>query len=141
VPARAAAATCATSGTSATARRTPLVDLVHRHARVRDPGTYVVTVSVTDDSGQVRSTQRHPGRLPAATAKPPAASSNLLVENPSGANPRLWVVNQDNDSVSVFDAATLAKLGEVAVGAAPRSIARAPNGMIWVVAKQAAASA
>ena len=45
-------------------------------------------------------------------------------------------MNQDNDSVSVFDAATLAKLGEVAVGIAPRSIARAPNGMIWVVAKQ-----
>ena len=55
-----------------------------------------------------------------ATAKPPAASGNLLVENAPGANPRLWVVNQDNDSVTVFDAATRAKLGEIAVGTAPR---------------------
>jgi len=100
------------------------------------PGTYVVTVSVTDASGQVRSTSAIQAIYLPATAKAPAASSNLLIENPSGVNPRLWVVNQDNDSVSVFDAVTYAKLGEVAVGIAPRSIARAPNGMIWVVAKQ-----
>jgi len=100
------------------------------------PGTYVVTVSITDDSGQVRSTSVIQATYLPATAKPPAASSNLLVENPSGANARIWVVNQDNDSVAVFDAVTLAKLAEVAVGAAPRSIARAPNGMIWVTAKQ-----
>ena len=100
------------------------------------PGTFVVTVYVKDDSGQERSRSVIQAVYLPATAKPPAASGNLLVENPPGANPRLWVVNQDNDSVSVFDAATLAKLGEVAVGIAPRSIARAPNGMIWVVAKQ-----
>jgi YVTN family beta-propeller protein len=100
------------------------------------PGTFVVTVYVKDDSGQERSRSAVQAVYLPATAKPPAASGNLLVENPPGANPRLWVVNQDNDSVSVFDAATLAKLGEVAVGTAPRSIARAPNGMIWVVAKQ-----
>ncbi|MFL6670602.1 MAG: galactose oxidase-like domain-containing protein, partial [Burkholderia ambifaria] len=100
------------------------------------PGTYVVTVSVTDDSGQVRSSSVIQAVYLPATAKAPAASANLLVENPSGANPRVWVVNQDNDSVTVFDAVTLGKLAEVAVGAAPRSIARAPNGMIWVAAKQ-----
>ena len=114
-----------------------LVDLAqsatHTYA---SPGTFVVTVYVKDDSGQERSRSVIQAIYLPATAKPPAASSNLLVENPPGANPRLWVVNQDNDSVSVFDAATLAKLGEVAVGIAPRSIARAPNGMIWVVAKQ-----
>src|SRR6185295_3128168 len=84
------------------------------------PGTYVVTVSVTDDSGQVRSTSIIQAIYLPATAKPPAASGNLLIENPSGANPRVWVVNQDNDSVSVFDTVTLAKLAEIAVGAAPR---------------------
>ncbi|HEU5294366.1 MAG TPA: PA14 domain-containing protein, partial [Burkholderiaceae bacterium] len=51
-------------------------------------------------------------------------------------NPRLWVVNQDNDSVTAFDAVTRAKLGEVSVGVAPRSIARAPNGLLWVVNKR-----
>ena len=99
-------------------------------------GTYVVTVSVTDDSGQLRSRSFIQAVYLPATAKPPAASGNLLIENPSGASPRVWVVNQDNDSVSVFDAASYAKLGEIAVGTAPRSIARAPNGMIWVVSKQ-----
>jgi YVTN family beta-propeller protein len=102
-----------------------------------NPGTYVVTVSVTDSSGQLRSRSFIQAVYLPATAKPPAASGNLLVENPSGAGPRIWVVNQDNDSVSVFDAPSYAKLGEIAVGAAPRSIARAPNGMIWVAAKQA----
>ncbi len=99
-------------------------------------GTYTVTVSVTDDSGQLRSRSFIQAVYLPPTAKPPAASGNLLVENPSGASPRIWVVNQDNDSVSVFDAASYAKLGEVAVGTAPRSIAQAPNGMIWVVGKQ-----
>ena len=99
-------------------------------------GTYVVTVSVTDDSGQLRSSSFIQAVYLPPTAKPPAASGNLLVENPAGASPRIWVVNQDNDSVSVFDAASFAKLGEIAVGTAPRSIARAPNGMIWVVGKQ-----
>ena len=47
-------------------------------------------------------------------------------------NARLWVVNPDNDSVTVFDAVTNAKLAEVGVGTAPRAIAVAPNGRIWV---------
>lgn len=101
-----------------------------------NPGTYVITISVTDDSGQLRSRSFIQAVYLPATAKPPAASGNLLVENPSGASPRIWVVNQDNDSVSVFDAVSYAKLGEIAVGTAPRSIARAPNGMIWVAGKQ-----
>ena len=38
------------------------------------------------------------------------------------------MVNQDNNTVSVFDAATNAKLAEIAVGAGPRTLAVAPNG-------------
>jgi Domain of unknown function (DUF4082)/Bacterial Ig-like domain len=48
------------------------------------------------------------------------------------------LLNQDNDSVSVFDAVTAAKLGETAVGAAPRTVAVAPDGRVWVVNKGAA---
>ena len=51
---------------------------------------------------------------------------------------RVWVVNQDNDTVSVFNAATNAKIAEIAVGSSPRSVAVAPNGRIWVVNKQGA---
>jgi YVTN family beta-propeller protein len=41
---------------------------------------------------------------------------------------RIWVVNQDNNSVSVFNASTNAKLAEITVGAGPRTLAVAPNG-------------
>ena len=51
---------------------------------------------------------------------------------------RVWVVNQDNNSVSVFNAATNAKLAEIAVGAGPRTLAVAPNGSVWVTNKHAA---
>ncbi len=47
-------------------------------------------------------------------------------------------MNQDNDSVTAFDAVTNAKLAEIAVGTAPRSIARAPDGRLWVTNKLSA---
>jgi YVTN family beta-propeller protein len=72
------------------------------------------------------------------TANVPSTSTNLLVETPAAGNPRLWVVNQDNDSITAFDAVTRARLGEVAVGADPRSIARAANGLLWVTNKRGA---
>ena len=40
--------------------------------------------------------------------------------------------------VTVFDAVTHAKLGEISVGIAPRSIAVAPGGRIWVTNRQSA---
>jgi len=100
------------------------------------PGTYNVTLSVTDDS-QVLQTRSfiQTVYLP-ATANKPNASSNIAIETPATGNPRLWVVNQDNDTVSVFDTITRAKLGEVSVGAAPRSVAVAANGLVWVTNKR-----
>jgi YVTN family beta-propeller protein len=47
---------------------------------------------------------------------------------------RQWVVNTDNDAVSVFDTATNTRLAEVAVGSQPRTLARAPDGRWWVIA-------
>jgi len=100
------------------------------------PGTYNVTLSVTDDS-QVLQTRSfiQTVYLP-ATANKPSASSNIAIETPATGNPRLWVVNQDNDTVSVFDTVTRAKLDEVSVGAAPRSVAVAANGLVWVTNKR-----
>jgi len=102
------------------------------------PGTYLVTVSVTDGSGTVLTRSFTQAVYLPTTANKPAASGNLVVETPVSGSARLWVVNQDNDSVSAFDAVTLGKLAEVAVGAAPRAIAVAPNGALWVSNKQAA---
>jgi len=48
----------------------------------------------------------------------------------------VWVVNQDNDSVTVFDCRNARQAARDHRRRAPRSIARAANGMLWV-AKQA----
>ena len=66
-------------------------------------------------------------------------SSSIAYEQRSGSNNRVWVVNQDNDSVTAFDAVTNSKLlPEITVGTAPRSIARAPDGRLWVTNKLSA---
>jgi len=101
------------------------------------PGVYYVTVTATDDRGvQVSQTFVQAVHLP-LTANRPTASSTIAWE-PRAAGNRVWVVNQDNDTASVFNAATNAKIAEIAVGAAPRSVAVAPNGRIWVTNKQGA---
>ncbi len=102
------------------------------------PGIYTVTVTANDDRGvQVTRSAVQTVYLPLAAARP-TASSTLAFEPRATGNARLWVVNQDNDSVTVFDAVTNAKLGEINVGVAPRSIAVAPNGRIWVTNRQSA---
>jgi YVTN family beta-propeller protein len=99
-------------------------------------GLYFVTVTAVDDRGiEQRVTVLQAVHLPLAAGRP-GVSANMVLAQPATGNPRLWVVNQDNDSVSVFDAVTRARLAEVAVGAAPRSLAVAPNGMVWVTNKQ-----
>jgi YVTN family beta-propeller protein len=102
------------------------------------PGVYFATVTARDDSGsqqsQIVMQQVH---LP-GTAQAPSVSSNIVLEPRAGLPARLWVVNQDNDSVSVFDTQTRARVAEIAVGTAPRALAIAPDGRVWVSNKGAA---
>ena len=103
-----------------------------------DPGVYFVTLTVDDAIGDPISQafiQRV--HLPQTTNKP-ANSSNIAYEDREGSNARLWVVNQDNDSISVFDAITNTKLAELDVGLAPRAVALAPDGRAWVSNKSSA---
>lgn len=96
------------------------------------PGIYYVTVDVTDDSGATGSrTLMHQVFL-AATVQSPSVSGQMAWESRSGAPARLWVVNPDNDSVSVFDTAARTRLAEINVGTAPRALAIAPDGSVWV---------
>jgi YVTN family beta-propeller protein len=97
------------------------------------PGLYVVKVTATDDSGVEKSDTFVQAIHQPSTTNRPNTSSNIAI-----ASNRLWVVNQDNDSVSVFDANTNNKLAEIPVGLAPRSVAIAPNGNVWVANKGAA---
>ena len=104
------------------------------------PGLYTVTVTVTANDARGIPVTRSAVQsvyLPSAAARP-TASSALAFEPRTGGNARLWVVNQDNDSVTVFDAVTNARVREINVGAAPRAIAVAPNGLVWVTNRQSA---
>ena len=101
----------------------------HRYAA---PGLYLVTLTVRNASSQTSSRTFMQAVTAPRTAGTPQASSQLLVEPRSDGTARLWVVNPDNDSVSVFDPAGT-RLAEIATGAAPRSLARAPDGRVWVV--------
>lgn len=97
------------------------------------PGLYTVTVTAVDDGGIEQRASVLQAIYLAPTAGTPVASGPLALS--AG---RLWVVNPDNDSVSVFDTATRARLAEIAVGAAPRTLAVAADGRVWVANKRAA---
>ncbi len=101
----------------------------HRYAA---PGIYYATVRAIDDRGVERSqTFVQRVHLP-ATAGKPMSSATIAWQDRAGANPLVWSVNPDNDSVSVFDATTNQRLREVAVGLSPRTVAVAANGQVWV---------
>jgi YVTN family beta-propeller protein len=101
-------------------------------------GRHLVTVTARDDTGrEVTASYRQAVYGPLTTNRPTATSS-LLYETRTNGNARLWVVNPDNDSVTVFDAITRSKLAEINVGRAPRTIARAPDGRMWVANAESA---
>ena len=91
------------------------------------PSMFWVGVSARDDRGVEQSrTFSQLVHLP-LTATPPVISGQITVRGT-----RLWVVNQDNDTVSVFDTTNHQKLAEIAVGTGPRALAFAPDGDVWV---------
>ncbi len=96
------------------------------------PGSYAVSVTARNPAGFTdRRAFLQSVYLP-ATVGAPTASSGLLIEPRTGGAFRIWMVNEDNDSVSVFDGATRARLAEISVGRSPRTLARAADGRIWV---------
>ncbi len=102
------------------------------------PGVHYVTLTARDAGGNVQSTVIvQTVNLP-LTANRAVASSDLLFEDRSTGADRLWIVNQDNDSVTAFNTKTGGRLNQVKVGTAPRSIAFSALGQIWVTNKQSA---
>ena len=101
------------------------------------PGRYTVGTTISDDLGQTVQLSFHQAVHAAATANAPAVSQSVIYESRTG-NDRVWNVNPDNHSVSVFDTVTDAKLAEIPVGQNPRALAIAPNGQIWVTNKKSA---
>ncbi|MBL9170206.1 MAG: DUF1929 domain-containing protein [Verrucomicrobiales bacterium] len=96
------------------------------------PGRFLVTVTAQDDTGrELTASYRQGVHAPLATGKPSQSSSVLYATVGTGA-PRLWVVNPDQDTVSVFDAVSRAKLSEVGVGVSPKTLSQSPDGRVWV---------
>lgn len=101
-------------------------------------GVYFVTAFASRaDGSRTQVGTLHVVHLP-LTAGRPTQSSNLAYESRAAAGARVWLVNQDNDSVSVFDAASGVRLAEIAVQSAPRSVAIAADGRVWVTNKRSA---
>ncbi len=73
-----------------------------------------------------------------ALPKRPANSTNIAWEHVRPQH--LWVVNPDNDSVTVIDGATRTRLAEIDVARAPRTIAFSASGEAWVVSRGASAA-
>ncbi len=120
---------------SATTSFTSSAAATHRFTQ---PGVYSVTLNIRAANGSTGVYSFLQAVAPAAGGAPAQASSNILIEARSAGADRLWVLNADHDTVSVFDAGTRARLAEIAVGQAPRAMALGRNNQIWVVNKDSA---
>lgn len=97
------------------------------------PGRYIITLTVRDDTGSLVTTSFRQAVHAPLTPTQPAVSSSIAYQVRNAGNPRLWVVNPDQDSVAVFDAVTRARSSVISTGRGPRSVAIAPDGRAWVV--------
>jgi len=101
----------------------------HRFAAA---GVYVVTLTARDTLGVVASRSFVQAVSTVNTPNQPVSSSQLLLDS----NDRVWVVNPDNNTVSVISGN--ARIAEIAVGDSPRSLAQAADGRVWVANKKSA---
>lgn len=101
--------------------------------RYTAPGIYTVTLLMQTADGRSVTQRFVQAVKPAGATAQARSSSPIALEPRSGQLPLVWVVNPDNDSVSVIDAATGARVAEIAVGNSPRTLARAADGRFWVV--------
>ena len=101
-----------------------------------EPGIYYVTVTVRDSCGTTQSTTIvqtvHYPLTPTGPRFRAISSSRIAPRVPD----RLWVVNQDKNSVTVLNTSTGSRIKQITVGNAPRSIAIASTGEVWVTNKR-----
>lgn len=102
------------------------------------PGLYTVSLTVRSADGQTTTKTFTQAVHGPATATAPRASSSMAIEPRAQGAARLWVVNPDQDTVTVLDSAGPTRVAEVAVGKSPRHVALAGDGRLWVSNKDAA---
>ncbi len=102
------------------------------------PGIYYVMVTARDAGGVEQVTTIVQLVHYPLTANKPAISGNIAFDDRPSGTDRVWVVNQDHNSVSAFSASGYGKLAQINVGTGPRALAVRPNGEVWVTNKFAA---
>lgn len=91
------------------------------------PGHYTVTLTVRDAAGlETFYTYNVTVTFP-TTATAPTHSSNIV-----GDANNVYTVNPDSGTVAAIDATALSKRWETRVGDEPKTLARAPDGRLWV---------
>jgi YVTN family beta-propeller protein len=94
------------------------------------PGIHYVDARATDSAGNVHSHFfPHLVHHPLTPARPTSASPIVY----DAARNRVYVANQDNDTVSAVDPENLTSVGELSVYRKPESLAVMPDGKLWVV--------
>ena len=116
-------------GTPATAFAANQAQVNHVY---QQPGRYVVTLAVRDSSN-ITSTDSFTQIIYAAPTATQPVKSTSIIEH--AANNQVWVVNPDNNSVTVVSTTSVAVADQIDVGENPVSVAVAPDGQVWVVNK------
>lgn len=115
-------------GNVANSGSTPFVD--HTYTA---PGRYQVTVTVNDTAGTDQLSFWQIVHQPLVSGQA-ATAATILYETRIGGD-RLWVVNTDNDSVTVIDAVSHSFIQQINAGDEPVSLARGAGNELWVVNK------
>ncbi len=96
-------------------------------------GRFIVTLVVTDlATSEVQVRQFVQNVASAPTALRPTATSSITYD---AATDRVWVVNPDNDSVTVIDAISETNIRVIPVCGRPSTLAIAGDGRVWVACK------
>ena len=104
-----------------------------------NPGVYTVTLSVRNANGDI-STRRFYQAVQTSgnSTTRAAATSPMAVQTRPGSSDRLWVVNPDNDSISVIDLGNNTRLAEIPLSAQPVSVTLGANGLAYVATARGA---
>lgn len=94
-----------------------------------EPGHYQVTLTIRQGNNTQRVTYTHTV-INKPTSEQPTHTSTLATTEDT-----LWIVNPDNDSLSVIDTTTLEKRWELNVGSSPQSVSVDAEGSAWVTLK------
>jgi YVTN family beta-propeller protein len=117
-------------GTPQTAWTTGQPTLGHSFAV---PGVYTVQAQVRSETGEIASatTNLVVHRAAAGVAR----RSTPILKHPT--RNEVWSTNPDHGTVAVIDTTSATRIGEVATGAYPASLAVAANGHVWVANRDA----